>query len=197
MFVMTHTFVVTKHVFCHDKTFVVTKLCLSRQNFCHDKNTLSRQTYFCRDKRHVLSLTNTCLSWQTCVCRDKTFVATKIILVAAPANNIQRVTFTHIQTWKPACFERGKFWLLLGVHIYSVHPALVTLPWFHLNTIGQENKKQNIMQVLDLLEWGISFHSFNVYEFIPIYFGHYKINVWTHFDKYICYLCLTRTLADF
>ena len=38
---------------------------------CHKR--LSRQTYFCRDKRRV--------------CRDKMFVATKMILVAAPAND--------------------------------------------------------------------------------------------------------------
>ena len=42
-------------------SFVATKVCLSRQN------------YVCRDKRFVA--TNTC------------FVATKIILVAAPAND--------------------------------------------------------------------------------------------------------------
>ena len=78
---------------CHDKSFVETKLCLSRQNIfvetnscflgsdnrdkrgvCHDKSkfcarnvlahlkkmfvatkVLSRQAYFCRDKRRVLS----------------------------------------------------------------------------------------------------------------------------------------------
>ena len=41
---------------------------------------LSRQTYFCRDKKRVLSR-------QTRVCRDETFVVTKMILVAAPAND--------------------------------------------------------------------------------------------------------------
>ena len=61
-----HTFVATKDM------FVATKESLSRQKFCHkwqfcrDKS-LSRQAYFCRDKK--------CLA------------ATKMILVAAPAND--------------------------------------------------------------------------------------------------------------
>ena len=79
-----HTFVVTKDLFCRDKhMFVATKVSLSRQNFgldkimfvmtsiCHHKimfvatKVLSRQAYFCRDKRRALS-------WQqTQVCRDK------------------------------------------------------------------------------------------------------------------------------
>ena len=71
-----------KHMFvmpniCHAKWFVRTKI------FYHDKimtKVLSQQGYFCCDKRHVLLR-------QTHVCRDKTFVVTKIILVAAPAND--------------------------------------------------------------------------------------------------------------
>ena len=55
---------------CRDKHFVETKLCLSRQAF------------FCRDKRRVL-----CLSRQTRICRNKTVVARKTILVAALAND--------------------------------------------------------------------------------------------------------------
>ena len=95
-----HTFVATN--ICREKhNFVPTKpcngklTCLSRQNtsfvstkiFCRDKNNfvaikvLSRQAYFCRDERRVLSR-------QTRVCRDKTVVATKMILVAAPASDI-------------------------------------------------------------------------------------------------------------
>ena len=72
-------FVATKHFFRdklkknRDKSFVATKV-------------LSRQAYFCRDKRRVLS-------WQARVCRDRTFVATKIILVAAPANDRPSHTF--------------------------------------------------------------------------------------------------------
>ena len=48
---------------------------------------LSWQACFCRDNRHVLSRQTCVLSQQTHVCRDKTFVRTKMILVAAPAND--------------------------------------------------------------------------------------------------------------
>ena len=55
---------------------VATNIFLSRQNFCRDKKhfvatkiILSLQAYFCRDKRVIV------------------FVATKLILVAAPAND--------------------------------------------------------------------------------------------------------------
>ena len=82
---------------CCDKTFVATKLCLSRQNICHvcrDKHT------FCHDKRGFVT-TNTCLSWQKFCCDKHTFVTTKlvfccnkhvfvmtkIILEAAPASD--------------------------------------------------------------------------------------------------------------
>ena len=70
------------YYFCCDKTFVATKLCLSRQNLyvatnvCRNKHNfvatsilLSRQTRICRDKRRLLSR-------QKCACCDKTFVAT-------------------------------------------------------------------------------------------------------------------------
>ena len=77
---------------CCNKSFVATKICLSRQKFCRDKHTfvatedvfcgtntcLSRQN-FCRDK-HILVfvVTNVCLSRQN-FCRDKImFVATNI-----------------------------------------------------------------------------------------------------------------------
>ena len=76
------------YYFCRNKTrllprqntsFVATKVCLFRQNyvvvkiFCRDKHNffatkvLSRQAYFC--------------------CNNTTFVATKMILVAVPAND--------------------------------------------------------------------------------------------------------------
>ena len=71
---------------CHDRTFVATSL------------LLSRQTRIYRDKTRLLSLAGSAtsiilvatniLSRQMRVCNNKTFVATKIILVAAPANDI-------------------------------------------------------------------------------------------------------------
>ena len=66
MFVATNTRRDNKH------DFVATKV-------------LSWQTLL---SRQIFVLTDTCLSQQTRVCRDKTFVATKIILVVAPANDI-------------------------------------------------------------------------------------------------------------
>ena len=73
-----HMFVVTKHVFGHDKSMLVIYKYLLRQKFCHSKNILSWQTYFCHNKS---------LSQQAYFCCDKTFVVTKMILVAAPAND--------------------------------------------------------------------------------------------------------------
>ena len=89
-------------------------VCLLRQNVFHDRHDicrdkdnfvatktrlLLRQKYACRDKQSFLSAsillsrqqtcfvaTNTLLR-QTRVCRNKTFVATKMILAAAPVND--------------------------------------------------------------------------------------------------------------
>ena len=97
-------FVGTKHVFLSrqkyacDKTFVATKIfCCDKHNFVATK-LLSRQAYFCRDERRVLSRhTRVCgdksmllayfcrdktrlLSRQTRACRDKhVFVAAKLL----------------------------------------------------------------------------------------------------------------------
>ena len=102
---------------CHTRqntSCVVTKLC--EYHFCHDKcfvatNTVA--TNVCCDKRFVA--TNMIWSQQTCIlCRDKRrvlsrrdkhfFVATKMILVAAPANDI---------LWPPllaGCNRCGHLW---------------------------------------------------------------------------------------
>ena len=61
--------------------FVATNTCLSRRNisFAATKVCSSRQAYFCRDKRHVLSRQkNPFLSRQNYVCHDKKFAITKI-----------------------------------------------------------------------------------------------------------------------
>ena len=71
-----------KYHFCRDKGFVVTNMCLLRQNTSSvmTKVCLPRQTCVCRDKHFVA--TSILLSrQQTC------FVVTKIILVAAPTND--------------------------------------------------------------------------------------------------------------
>ena len=91
-----------KYNFCRDKSFVFCISYLSRQNkltfvttkhvFCHacrDKYMFV-VTNSCRDKSFVAR--NTCLSRQK-FCRSKhTFVATKIVLVAAPANDNSHLT---------------------------------------------------------------------------------------------------------
>ena len=69
MFVATNVFL--------SLTFVATNTCLF---FPATKRLLLRQAYFCRDKRRVL--------WR----QKRVFVATKIILVAAPANDTQALS---------------------------------------------------------------------------------------------------------
>ena len=76
-----HAFVMTKHVFCDDKTFVATKIfspdkTFVETNICHDKHNsvatsilLSWQKTFCHDK-HVFVVTKVCLLRQN-FCRDK------------------------------------------------------------------------------------------------------------------------------
>ena len=86
-------YVATEHVFrflCRDRTRL-----LSRQNyastvFIATKVCLSRQNYVCRDK--LLSRQKTCFVVTNTFCRDKhkTFVASKMILMAAPANDSKR-----------------------------------------------------------------------------------------------------------
>ena len=68
-----HVFVATKVCLDKQRFVVATNIILSQQIFCHDKHIfVAANDVFCRDK-HVLSQLN--------------FVATKQILVAAPAND--------------------------------------------------------------------------------------------------------------
>ena len=87
---MTNTFVVTKHVFCRDKSMLdVTKL-LSWHNYvCHNKLFLSWQKkivptichdkQFCHDKRCLLLRQNYA---RIIFCHDKSFVTTNMCFVA-------------------------------------------------------------------------------------------------------------------
>ena len=79
-----------KYYFCCDKSFVmlVTNACLLWQNM-----SLLRQKYaglvvtnICYNKHNFVA--TKVWSWQAYFCCDKTFVATKMILVAAPASDI-------------------------------------------------------------------------------------------------------------
>ena len=81
IFVTANVPVVTKRLLsrqkyaCHDKSFVITKLCSSQQNFCVDKHTfVVTKDVSCCDK-HVFVTTKS-FSWQN-FCHKHTSVATK------------------------------------------------------------------------------------------------------------------------
>ena len=57
-----------------------------KHDFCHDKMFVATKHVFCSDKSMLVATKR--LSQQTYFCRNKTFVTTKIILVAAPANDM-------------------------------------------------------------------------------------------------------------
>ena len=82
MFVATNTCLSRQNT-----SFVETKVCLSRQKNCHDKNILLQQIFVATN---IIKLTR--------VCRYKTFVATKMILVAASANDRFRSWFRLLNT---------------------------------------------------------------------------------------------------
>ena len=103
-FVTTKVCLLQQTYFCHGKTFVTTNFgkvatnvfVVTKQIFCCD---ISMQKFycdkqFCRDKTVVVP--SILLLRQTCVCRDKSFAATKMVLVpmiyAAP-------TSQHSATW--------------------------------------------------------------------------------------------------
>ena len=119
MFATTNVFLLQKN-FCHDKyllrqTHVMTKtFCYCDKHFVITK-LLSRQAYFCHDKRCVccdknmsvttkilLSWQKTCFVMQTCACHDKTFVTTKMMHVAAPANDSNQPN--NLRTHQPSLF---------------------------------------------------------------------------------------------
>ena len=75
------TFVTTKHVFCRDKSMLVRTTKLSQQKNIVATNVLFVQQKFCCSK-HTFVMT------KDVFCYDKhMFVMTKMILVAAPAND--------------------------------------------------------------------------------------------------------------
>ena len=77
-----------KYHFCRDKTqthkntsFVATKVCLPRENFCRNKIMfVTTSIGVCRDKHTFDATKDFC-------CDKHMFVATKAILLAAPAND--------------------------------------------------------------------------------------------------------------
>ena len=97
VFVAKKRMLVATKVLLQQNIFVVTKL-FSRQIFVATNITFSRQK-FCPDKLTFVA-TNTCLSRQ-----NTSFVATKMILVAAPASDSFTLShstiFTDISLMKP------------------------------------------------------------------------------------------------
>ena len=88
-------FVATNTCLLRQNKLVTTKhtsrqFLLLRQNLCRNKHTfVATKDVFCRDK-HVFAAYH--------FCRHKTFVATKMILVAAPANGVVQCCFTSTET---------------------------------------------------------------------------------------------------
>jgi len=104
--------------------FIATNTCLSRKKsyFVATKISLSQQTRICRDKtfvatnicsnKHIFFTTRVCrdktrvLSREKYDCFDKTFVATKMILVAAPGSDTWHSTAQRYSSSKSnACQE--------------------------------------------------------------------------------------------
>ena len=69
--------------------FVATNICPDR-TFVATKNMFVATKVY---KKTCYGETNTCLSRQTRVSRDKAIIATKMILMAAPANDSEGVNF--------------------------------------------------------------------------------------------------------
>ena len=96
------TFFFWKILLWQKMSFVMTKVCLSWQNFCRDKHMFV-MTNICRNKSKLcLSRQTFCHGKHTSVatedmfCQDKTFVATKLIFVAVPTNGTkQHENFHH------------------------------------------------------------------------------------------------------
>ena len=131
-----HTFVAAKDVFCRDKhVFVVSKGSLSRQNFIRGKimfaatKLCSSRQKFCCDKN--MSRQKTCLSRQKRVCCYRSFVATKKILVAVPANDSQR----PMASWSPLAF-----WSCRDCPDLSGLPALGRSDLWSLSVISESWK---------------------------------------------------------
>ena len=94
-FLSRHELLLRQKYACRDKTFDATNIILSRQAyFCRDKTRLLSRQYACLSQQ--IFVATDVLSWQKifCLSRQKfcrsrhTFVATKMILAAAPASDI-------------------------------------------------------------------------------------------------------------
>ena len=138
LFYHTKICLVWQNYVCRDKTFVMTNIFFSQQKFFCNKhifvttNTcLLRQNIFCCDK-------SMCVMTNTCLCNKHVFVATKMIHVAAPANNIPEAgTGNEKQKrlkveWYLTCNQTAAMktwptfqqWHMLSIHI--IPPSLIS-----------------------------------------------------------------------
>ena len=104
-----HVFVMTKHIFCHNKSMLVATKLLSWQTYlCHDKTGCDR--YLCRDK-HNFVVTKVLL-WQAYFCQDKSMlVVTKLLSWQTVMKNIchdkHNFVMAKVLLWQ-AYFYRDK-----------------------------------------------------------------------------------------
>jgi len=124
-----------KYHFCHDKTcfFVVTKWCLSWQNFVMTNLFLSRQKFcckkylsqqtFCCDKSFVA--TNTCLSWKPptyhhVLCCNKNMLIVTKRLSRQTCLWQSFVTTSILLSRQKNCFVMTNTW-----HLWQLPPIIV------------------------------------------------------------------------
>ena len=142
-------FVVTKHVFCRNKSMLAVTKLLSRQNYvCHSKIFFA-QTCVCHDKSFVatgilLSWQKNVLSWETCICCDKSKLVTTNVLSQQnyvchakrhvsswhnkfmfDAPNVSHISILLL--WQKTCFVMTKMILVaasandIWQHVYTGH----------------------------------------------------------------------------
>ena len=143
-------------------SFVVTKVCLSQQNFCHDKRILSQQQYCCNKlttsfvmtkhifchKKSMLVMTklffhgkHTFVVTKDMFCHDKSFLS-RHKLVATPA----RDTCVHVEM-TPVCVCRTamKTWM----HVCTAEVADV----FHLYLCGRRTGVCRTAMRISMRSW--------------------------------------------
>ena len=124
----------TKHVFCRDKSMLAATNNLLRQTFVVTNNfvttkLLSRQAYFCRDKRHVLSR-------QKYSCRDRTFVVTNM----CSSRQKYFVATNIILSWQKFCRSKHTFVMTKDVFCRDKHGGGVSRcshHWATSSTVGE------------------------------------------------------------
>ena len=86
IFFVATSLLVTKHLFCRNKSMLIASF-VATNNFFYDKGFVATKI-FCGDKGFVAA--------SILLSRQKTYFATKIILVAAPAKDRGHVASQHV-----------------------------------------------------------------------------------------------------